>query len=153
MRKGAAWELQNELWAKEYQRLGQAFIVKCHPGSKVIEGRLIYDSTGPPDYLGCLSSGRAVAFEAKEIIGSRFPFKNLELHQARALSRFHRMGGLAFVAVQSMVGVRVAARVILPWTTIGPLYENWLTGSKPASIELVAGIPMDAQGWLGPLTG
>ena len=151
MRKGKAWELQLELWCKAYQRDGLAFVVKAHPGSKVIEGRLIYDSTGPPDYLGCLAGGRAVAFEAKEIVGNRFPFKNLEIHQARALSRFHQLGGLSFVAVQSMVGLRVSQRVILTWGLLGPLYEAWIGGNKPAGIDLSAGIPMAEDGWLGKL--
>lgn len=52
------------------------------------------------DFMGHYK-GRPVAFDAKETaIKTSFPLKNIEEHQARFLSEWHRTGGAAFLIVE-----------------------------------------------------
>lgn len=142
MRRGAAWELQLEIWNRQYGLAGQAFVVKTHPEAKMAGGRIIYSSTGPPDFMGLLAGGRGVGFEAKEVSSHLFPMKNLANHQFMALRAIDRLGGVAFIAIQQMSGDQVESRRIIPWVMVEA--NMGVNSSVP-----MVGLPMMPEtGWL-----
>lgn len=151
MRSGAAWELHLERWCVTYAMRGEAQIWRCHPGAKVVDGRLVYSSSGPPDFMGILASGRFVIFDAKEIRSTRrFPFKNLEAHQAAAFDAADSHGGLAFLAVQSWRGPDLPPeRYIVAWSRVTGLYNKWRNKeTTTAGIDLLVYGNKFEDGWL-----
>lgn len=148
MRKGAAWEFQIELWNREYRLASQARVVKCHPGAKITERGMVYESAGPPDFMGALNGGRLVVFDAKEVQGMRMPLKNLKPHQANDLEDFYRLGAYAFILVQWMHGDKVTSRTLHRWENFGSMYRAWQSGGDgPASLTPFDG-ELLLEGWL-----
>lgn len=158
MKRGEAWERKLEGWHAVYARTGQAKVVKCHPGARMIRApngmqRLIYDEQGPPDYLGFTKIG-GIAFEAKEIDGTLFPFKNLKEHQAVALDEYSRFNCFCFIAVRTMEDGRETGKYILPWSVMRTDYwkhSRRLGRAKKgeASIDVKAhGVVMAHNGWI-----
>ena len=141
MKPGAAWELQLGLFHAEYRKAGEALVFHCHPGTKHVAGRLVYESKGPPDFTGILKSGRMVSFDAKEIgKGTRFPFANLKPHQAAHLAQVHDMGGISFLAIRFR---EAGLRLILPWSWLRTMIEAGCASAL--SHEMLS---MDDYGWL-----
>ena len=140
MRRGAAWEFELERWHARYCSRQVAWVVKTEPATKLWEGRLLYESKGPPDFVGVLKGGRGVVFDAKHV--PRFTFSCLEDHQGRDLELAHRLGALSFVAVRSG-----ESRYVLPWATITDRYWRWRDGERRISVAESDRITMDDTGW------
>lgn len=100
MKAGAAWELALEIWNRQYQRDGLAYVVRCHPEAKVMGGSLIFSEKGPPDFMGAVQGGKLVCFDAKETSAARLSFVSIKRHQAAALSAVDAAGGVAFIAAR-----------------------------------------------------
>lgn len=152
MRRGGAWETQLEHLHDRYRRDRRAVILRAHPAVKVLGQRGkaftgVWASDGPPDFIGALGDGRAVAFDAKDTHGARFPFSMLARHQARDLEAVHLAGGVAFIALRFG-----GQPYVLPWAELGPRYWRWTeTKGAPASVTPSAWwFPFDVagDGWL-----
>lgn len=137
----------------EYRHRRVAHVFRCHPGVKELDGRLIWESKGPPDFSGILMQDhRPVMFDAKETRQPHFPFENLKLHQADHLEWCHALGGLSFVAIHAVV---TRKRLVLPWSVLRQPYLEWI-GTKDrkraakgtASISFDLCIEMNTGGWL-----
>lgn len=135
MKRGSAWEAQLERLHDRYRRDRLAVVLRVHPPVRMLadHGKSftgIWAGDGPPDFVGALPDGRAVAFDAKtRQTGASFPLSMLPRHQARDLEAFHLAGGLAFVAYR-LRGHAFA----LPWADLGPRYWAWREADGPKSV-------------------
>lgn len=148
MKRGAAWEFELERWHARYATALRAWVVKTNPEASLIRGRLVYKAKAPPDFVGQLIGGRAVAFDAKHYdSGHVFPFDALADHQGRDLELCHRLGGVAFVAFRLR-----DSRYIVPWSTMREAYWVWRKTPSDkrvqASIPVADMLPMPEDGWL-----
>lgn len=105
---------------------------------------------GPPDFV-ILAGGRAIVAEAKQTTLQRWPLQDLQEHQALALDRWERQGGMGVVLLL-LRGRRWALR----WRDLGPIWWRWFDGRAargeaslcPESLP-VLGVEMDGEGrWL-----
>src|SRR5262245_1307952 len=104
MRKGEQWERILEAYHETYREEGRAVVFHAHPGVRRDKyGRIHYESEGPPDFFGYMA-GRAVMFDAKDIVDDTFRFKNLPGHQALALNAASSHGAFTFLAVRCPAG-------------------------------------------------
>ena len=149
MRKGELWERKLEAWHRQYLLAGTAIIHRCHPGVRQQGAKWWYESEGPPDFVG-LAMGRHVCFDAKvtALPSGKLPFKNIEAHQARAFNATIDLGGVTFLAVETVTG-----EWLVPWSRVREPYRAWAgrqpgpSSCDPAAIGFR--IPA-AQGWLEP---
>jgi len=154
MKAGAAWEFEVERWNRQYLIQGQAVVFRCHPGVKVVEARIIWDSRGPPDFVGFLAGCTPVAFDCKEISSPRFPFGDLPHHQADAFEWVLQGGGVPFILV-SRLPKAGGGKFFLPWVDIRDRYGSWRTmggGARGASVVLDEFRRIDERGWLPLVT-
>lgn len=156
MKRGSAWEAQLERLHDRYRRDRLAVVLRVHPPVRMLadHGKSftgIWAGDGPPDFVGALGDGRAVAFDAKTIErGQRFPLRMIARHQARDLEAVHLAGGLAFVAFRLK-----RQAYALPWSKLGPLFWSWrdVVGA-PRSVPVSDWwLPFDVagDGWLPAL--
>ena len=166
--RGMPWEAQLQRWHNTYAEGGLAWVVKQGPPMRVL-GTLAKgivkarkEGDGPPDYGGTLAGGRSVSFEAKSWSSPSRPWalSQLKDHQAAALEATHRLGGLAFVALQTRRG-----EWVLPWTTLRDRYRAWQEARVRGEVERgqasltpedcdAIGIRMARPGdWLGAMGG
>ena len=126
--RGLAWELTLEQRHREYRRDRRAVIFRCHP-RRDRSGKYLEDA--PPDFLGALADGRAVALEAKDHAGARWPLSRLADHQARDLEAVHLAGGVAGVALR--LG---GSGWWLGWGDLRGPWQAWRGGERgPASVD------------------
>ena len=154
---GRAWEAQLQVWHKAYKTNNQAYVIHAPPPVKVLsvvkpDGsfQARWWKKGPCDFIGVVAGGRAVVFDAKHCASDRWPFKSLEVHQARALHAATQSGAFAFVALR--MGRKA---LVLPWTAFATVYSDWANGKSQhgaASLTLqelrAIATPMDSSGWL-----
>jgi hypothetical protein len=147
---GEAWEVALEVLHKGYQERGLAYVYRCHPLARMNPGnrKLYYAEKGPPDFTGVLAGGVPVAFEAKEIKGTHFPFAKLPGHQARALDLVDKMGGRSFIALRTAEG-----KFVVPWRWIRGSYVAWAEKRCHEGSVGNRMIPFDLDGWLPILLG
>lgn len=115
--RGAGWEALLDAQHTEYRRDRRAVVHKTHPPAKLIRGRLVHTAKGAVDFIGCLEGGRAVALDAKEGRGGRWPFSSLKRHQAVDLEAWTDRGALAGIALRLLAGAWW-----VPWSALGPLW-------------------------------
>lgn len=138
MRKGEKWERVLEGYHKVYESNGLAAIFRAHPGVRMLlDTRIIYEEAGPPDFFGFLPAG-AVIFDAKEVQGSRFPYKNLKKHQAKAFAQAEKYGAFAFLAIRCADG-----DFVVPWAE---MRDMWAIG-KGSFVVADHGHRFDLDGW------
>jgi recombination protein U len=58
-----------------------------------------YNSRSTVDFEGIMRGGRHIAFDCKEIKGTRFPFAMIKPHQFIYLQEVKKMGGIAFILI------------------------------------------------------
>ena len=146
MRKGEQWERILDSYHHVYMKTGLARIFQCHPGVRMVErGRIVYETEGPPDFMGFLRGGHGVIFDAKEIKASRLPFAKIRPHQARAFAEAAKAGAHPFLAVRCADG-----DFVVSWQTIYPVYQKWAGYEADATASIVVaevGLPIPG-GWL-----
>ena len=137
-KKGSQWELQLDLWHKEYRKAGLATAFRCHPGVFGKDGALSYKSKGPPDYTVFLP-GRVLVFDAKDCAGKRLDFKMIADHQGVDLEAVHKMGHTAGI----MARLRGSERPyrFFWWSDINMFYWKWRHGEKDATGKVTASVP------------
>lgn len=113
---------------------GVADVAKVGPPTEPtrIGRRILYRATGaaPPDYLGTLAGGRAVAVEAKRragrlrrdrwrvVDGRRVEDRDgIEDHQREALAAWERLGAVALVVVEFR-RAKATTRHAVPWAAL-----------------------------------
>jgi len=79
---------------------------------------------GPPDYL-ILRHGHAIAMEAKSTTGDRFPWPDLQPHQAQRLDQWLFHGGIPSLAIWINTD-----GWIVPWIIIRSAYRRWAVGRE-----------------------
>jgi len=129
-----------EHWLDEQHELaravGLADLEHIHPRTTLVGGMLRYVARSGPDYRGVMRGGVAVAVEAKSAGRARLILAGdgghgaaVKPHQAEALSRCIKLGGVALVVVRFVrrdEGRDVATTYAVPWdavagrATIGP---------------------------------
>ena len=146
-RSAAAWEFQLERWHAVYAAKRQAYVVHCHPKVTVTPRGPVFSAEGPPDFMGVLSNGKAVSFEAKEVSkGGSLPFKYIQLHQAQALRAVMNHGGEAFVAVRF---AELETNVLFDWRALDHDYFEWVGGTRqPSTVLWTMGHAIDSGGWI-----
>lgn len=148
-RKGEGWETELEVWHRTYDQQRRAFIHRCHPAVRQAGDKWWYEAKGPPDFVGCLSDGRHLLFDAKEskLKSGLLPFKNIEDHQAVAFERVALFPAtIPFLAVRTVDG-----DFVVTWRSIRHSYWDWREGNeKTASVNpSVIGLKMSAtSGWI-----
>jgi recombination protein U len=61
----------------------------------------IYKKKSTVDFIGTMTGGRSVAFDAKETeLETRYELKQIEPHQIEFLTRTHKLGGAAFFLIE-----------------------------------------------------
>lgn len=117
------------------RRAGVADVVKVGPpvAPTRIGRRVLFVATGtaPPDYLGTLAGGRAVAVEAKRRSGRLHRESvradgvacrdGIDAHQREALAAWERIGALALVFVEFR-RARATTRHAVPWSALESLW-------------------------------
>lgn len=98
---GKRFEQMIEAANKHYLYNSLAAIEKQEIKTRMVNGQMIYERKGPPDYMGIVQGGRAIAFEAKSTRGKNLPLKNItrRMHQLGFLKKHEEMGGIAFYLV------------------------------------------------------
>lgn len=130
MKRGEAFEARLQWQHARYSASGAALIVKTPPDIKLIRalgaGRFVatFRGKGPPDYLGVLASGRAVACEAKSYRGKRWKLGNLAPHQASVLHDWSELGGLAVLVISQGRETTWA----MEWSALAETYDRWRMG-------------------------
>lgn len=156
-RRGGAWEGQLARLHDRYRRDRKATILRAHPGVRMVADRgktfvATWEGQGPPDFIGWLAGGRAVAFDAKRLgRGQRFPLRMVARHQARDLEACMLAGGLAFIAFR--LG---ADTYVLPWRDLGPLYWAWHEKDGPISVAHETwwrAFDIAGDGWIAVVEG
>lgn len=153
MRKGEGWETQLEVWHKVYDQQRRALVHRCHPAVRQAGDKWWYEAKGPPDFVGCLSDGTHLVFDAKEtkLKSGLLPFKNIEDHQATVFERIVVFPtAIPFLAVRSVDG-----DFVVPWRAFHHKYWDWREGSSSeASINpSTVGQRMGTTGWIHILEG
>jgi recombination protein U len=99
---GKRFESLIETTNRQYNITGKAVIEKMEVGNKFIDGQMIYSSKGPPDFMGAMTGGRAVVFDAKSTKGKSLPLVNITRrdHQLNFLEKMDALGALAFYLVE-----------------------------------------------------
>lgn len=82
-----------------YENRGMAKIQKIHVNTVMYQGKAFRKEKSTVDYIGCLSSGKFVAFDAKSHKGQSIPFSCFQLHQTDYLEYIKKFGGIAFYLV------------------------------------------------------
>ena len=150
-RLGRPFETALERMHEGYAAAGRAFVQRIHapmrqvggpppsiPGLRVPPGAVmcVRSERSTTDYVGCLSTGRAVYLEAKSCTENRCAFYEigstrggLREHQARVLERVQALGGLGLALVLMPSGV---------WAVDGPTwrYVSTVAGRKSWSVAL-----------------
>lgn len=143
---GKDWELRIELWNRGYRRSGKGVIFRCHPEAGVRQGKLIYVAKGPPDYVGHLSDGTFVCFDAKQTTRDAFHFDAVKPHQALAFEEVTKMGGAAFLLVRHRAGPKILRMFMLPWPVVSDYYRSHPKGSWDFDDQT---IPItEDEGWI-----
>lgn len=96
--RGLSFERALERQHEEYKAQGKALITRQYDPNVVVDfplARIIGQAA--VDYVGVLSDGRCVAFDAKDCAGKRLELSRLRPHQAAYLASVQCMGGLAGV--------------------------------------------------------
>lgn len=102
---------------RPYHDQGRANIIKVPEPFRVLTknrtngiATVRFTAHAQPDFIGCLSGGKMIAFEAKHTDTDRLQFKVITPTQAQALQDFHKMG--AFSAVCAGIGDQY---FMIPW--------------------------------------
>lgn len=100
VKRGQAFEAQIEAANLFYHRAGLARVEHYGPAIKIFgrsqhDGRLqvVLAGKAPPDYVGVLSGGRYVAFEAKSAAAKHQTTLTQRLHQFTMLDEMERVAG------------------------------------------------------------
>lgn len=97
-------EFEHELMAMHqlYRRRKLAVIEKNHCPTQIIQAGQWAKITGKAivDFTGCLTSGRFVAFDAKDCVERRIELNRLAPHQIEYLGNVYALGGMAFILVR-----------------------------------------------------
>lgn len=116
MKRGGGWERALEVRHAQYRAElpVEAVVFRTHPGVKVVRGRAIWETKGPPDYTG-IACGKPVLFDAKECRAKSKRWKvSIAPHQARDLEAFWIAGGTSFIALR----IHGVGDFVLPWANI-----------------------------------
>lgn len=102
--RGASFESLIEFANNQYAAKRIALIQKVATPWKVIrQGKKIIsafpEKKSTVDFIG-VSMGRAIAFDAKSTLETRFPLSNIEQHQIDFLERWQRQNGIAFFLIE-----------------------------------------------------
>ena len=131
MRLGAAWEAQVRCDLAEavdagllggFQQTGP-LVQRTGPGGRKL---VIIEETAPVDFDAWSDVG-AWRFEAKATSAGRWPLSQLEAHQARQLTTWHRPQ-LARWAGVALRFAQEATEVWLSWDVLAPLWVDWARG-------------------------
>ena len=146
--RGKAWEAQLNHQHSKYRKAGRGAIWQTFPPRNA---RGVYLAKSPPDFMGVLSDGRAVCFDAKDHRGKRFPFNKIKDHQAQDLQAVHDSGGVAFIALRLD-----GRRWWISWLAIGLAWWDWREKrSKRASVDVAwldeYALEFEGADWLGAL--
>ena len=131
--KGRAFENFIEATNRHYSAAGIAVIQKIPTPTANIKGRIVYHQKSTVDFMGS-ARGVAVAFEAKETVGTKrpdgtrrpessFPLYShdkmmISEHQIRYLEKFEKTGAWAFVLIRFRVRgdvYRIPVGIIREW--------------------------------------
>ena len=147
MALGAGWEAQLNHWHARYAAQGTAYIARANPPVKMLGkmragGRFtaVWAGKGPTDYVGCLSDGRCVAFDAKATRAQAFKRSQVERHQAVMLDAIDRLGGVTGIALKCPHGT---------WWLDWPALRDFHRASIRAEDLPLVGRRMGSEGWLG----
>jgi penicillin-binding protein-related factor A (putative recombinase) len=155
--RGKGWESLLELRHDAYWREAQAFIARCHHGSKLVRrgGReeIIFDARGPVDFMGTVrwaptegneAQGVSIAAEAKEVNSKRWQFSLLKPHQAAQLGATDYMGGFGLLLLSFRVEGARNGRLVL-WRDVR---ERYKAGEKGLSMDDSACRTFEGTDWL-----
>lgn len=102
---------------RHYHDQGRANIIKVPEPFRVLKknraqgiATVRFTAHAQPDFIGCLSGGKMIAFEAKHTDTDRLQFKAVTPTQAQALQDFHKMG--VFSAICAGIGDQY---FMIPW--------------------------------------
>jgi len=140
-RRWAGWEAQIRAAADAYRRDRRALIVQAHAREGV--------ARGPVDFVGVIDGGVAFMADAKTSKGGRWPFSNLEPHQATQLEAATDRGAVAGLLIR--VGSPKARRAWwVSWAELRDAWWRWHEhGGRPASWtpdDCGTPIPFTAEG-------
>lgn len=103
---------------RPYHDQGRANIIKVPEPFRVLTknrtkgiATVRFTAHAQPDFIGCLSGGKMIAFEAKHTDTDRLQFKVITPTQAQALQDFHKMGAIS--AVCAGIGDQY---FMIPWS-------------------------------------
>lgn len=101
-RRGMEFEKELNALHAQYKALGVAVIEKNYvPSQPVKDGRwAMVIGKAIVDYTGLTQGGRFVAFDAKDVEGTRIALSMLQDHQLSYLGSVKALGGMAFVLVR-----------------------------------------------------
>lgn len=141
--RGKAFEQMIEAACRQYLIDGQAQIVKTEVQNKFIAGRMVYSQKGPPDFIGTIKGGQAVAFDAKNTQAASFPISKItdRPHQLEHLKNVHALGGIAFYLINMERENRV---FIIPLPQIINAIERAQAGGRK-SIPITE-MPIEVKG-------
>lgn len=158
--RGRDWERTLDSWHERYSLEGRAAIRRTPAPVKVLSRidqgvfKGCFLGLGPPDYVGLVAgfgasrsaTARAVAFDAKDCAGDRWPLKSLEAHQAEDLEEWHRLGGQAFIALRLL-----GRGWVLPWSELGPRWRAWAEREERAAPGSASLGVEDLEAWAVPM--
>lgn len=107
---------------REYDRLGLAHIIKVPEPFRVLKNTdrqrgiatVRFTAKAQPDFVGCISGGRLVAFEAKYTQGDRIRQSVVTEKQAEALEGYSDFGAKAYVCCGIGTGFELQYFMV-PW--------------------------------------
>lgn len=145
--RGKAWEVQLEVWHRQYRADSLAVVHHAHPPVK--RGRFV--GKAPPDFFGVVAGGVGVLFDAKATTAlKRWPLANIKPHQARDLEAWWQRGAHSFIALDWS-----GSRWMLPWGVLQDPYWEWRHNSGRAHLTRadlpLLGVEMDEDGWINHL--
>ncbi len=106
-------------------------VVEVVDGSKVVEG--YFEKKATVDFYGIVQ-GHFVAFDAKEVASSSFPFKNIHSHQIDYMTDVQEQGGISFLIIKFS---KLNRYFLLPYEILYDYYIRSKNGGRK-SIPLSA---------------
>ena len=104
--RGRQHEMMIEGGCRHYAATGRASIIKVPEPFRVLRkdrargiATVQFTARAQPDYIGCITGGRMIAFEAKHTDTGRLMQRAVTPTQAAALQEYHERGAVAAVCV------------------------------------------------------
>ena len=149
MKRGEGWERELVAQHEIYRREQRATILRVHPEVRVtavrggyVTGR--FAATGPPDFVGVLHDGQAVAADAKSSAHGYLLMTAIPRHQALDLTAWADRGGVALILAR----LGDAGSWVIDWRIVGAVWWARLHAWQPGDM---GGTPMQGADWLSAL--